>query len=89
MPISPPTGVTDTPGLSDMERHRSAAIASLSSDVAVTGLLVYMVKWLSESIQKCLMGPLPVIGYLVDAVEALLQNEHVFLEPYVSGIPSS
>ncbi|WWD20037.1 hypothetical protein CI109_104510 [Kwoniella shandongensis] len=65
------------------ERHRLAALVSLRTDVAVAGILIYVIKWLSESIQKCLMAPTGTIGYLVDAVEAVLENEGLFVEPYM------
>ncbi|KIR34420.1 transcription initiation factor TFIID subunit 6 [Cryptococcus deuterogattii MMRL2647] len=68
---------------SEPERHRLAALASLRNDVAVAGMLVYVVKWLCESIQKCLMAPTASIGHLVDAVGALLANEGLFIEPYM------
>ncbi|WVQ79482.1 hypothetical protein IAT38_001581 [Cryptococcus sp. DSM 104549] len=71
------------PPESESERHRLAALASLRSDVAVQGMLVYVVKWLCESIQKCLMAPTGSIGHLVDAVGALLANEGIFVEPYM------
>ena len=67
----------------DTERHRSAALASLSSDAAVAGIMVYVVKWLVESINKCLMGPTMAVSALLDAVMALLSNEAMFIEPYV------
>jgi hypothetical protein len=47
---------------------------------------VYLVKWLNESIGKCLTGSLGTLGCLVDAVEAVLDNTGVFIEPYVSVI---
>jgi transcription initiation factor TFIID subunit 6 len=70
--------------LPEAERHRIAALASLREDTAISGLLVYLVKWLNESIGKCLTGSLGTLGCLVDAVEALLDNTGVFVEPYVS-----
>ncbi len=73
----------------DSERHRLAAIASLRSDAAVAGILVYIVKWLAESIGKCLMGPTGTIERLLDGVEAILGNESIFLEPYVSHMSDS
>ena len=45
---------------------------------------MYLVKWLNESIGKCLTGSLGTLGCLVDAVEAVLDNTGVFIEPYVS-----
>ncbi|WWD04052.1 hypothetical protein V865_002115 [Kwoniella europaea PYCC6329] len=73
----------------EAERHRLAALASLRTDVAVAGILIYVVKWLGESIQKCLMAPTGTIGQLIDAVEALVSNDGVFLEPYVSRYEGS
>jgi transcription initiation factor TFIID subunit 6 len=58
-------------------------LASLREDTAISGLLVYLVKWLSESINKCLTGALGTLGCLIDAVEAVLDNSGIFLEPYV------
>ena len=78
--------VPSTPPSDDAERHRLAALASLRSDSAVAGILVYLVKWLAESIGKCLMGPTSIIWGLVDGVEAVLDNEVIFLEPYVSRL---
>jgi transcription initiation factor TFIID subunit 6 len=74
---------TDDGSLPDAERHRLAALASVRSDQAMGGVLVYFVKWLAESISKCLMSATGVLGCLVDGVEALLANESIFLEPYV------
>ena len=68
----------------DTERHRVAALASLSSDAAVGGILVYMIKWLVESINKCLLSHTMILSALLDAVLAILDNEAIFLEPYVS-----
>ncbi|RSH93625.1 hypothetical protein EHS25_006271 [Saitozyma podzolica] len=74
---------TDDGSLPDAERHRLAALASVRSDQAMGGVLVYFVKWLAESISKCLMSATGVLGCLVDGVEALLANESIFLEPYL------
>ncbi|EIW72312.1 hypothetical protein TREMEDRAFT_70674 [Tremella mesenterica DSM 1558] len=78
---SPPPSPDGT--ISDVERQRLAALASLRGDQAVGGILVYLVKWIAESVQKCLMSPVQVLGYLLDAMEALLDNEAVFVEPYL------
>lgn len=71
----------------DLERHRQAALASLRSDPALAGVLVYLVRWLNESITKSLAGELQVLGWLLDGVGAVLDNGEVFLEPYVSTLP--
>jgi transcription initiation factor TFIID subunit 6 len=70
--------------LPDAERHRQAALASVKEDQAMAGVLVYFVKWLSESVGRCLLGTMGTLGCLVDCMGALLRNESVFLEPYVS-----
>lgn len=70
--------------LPDVERHRIAALASLREDTAIAGLLVYLVKWLNDSLSKCLTGALGTLGCLLDAVEAVLDNDGLFIEPYVS-----
>ncbi|ORY35025.1 hypothetical protein BCR39DRAFT_516221 [Naematelia encephala] len=72
--------------LPDAERHRLAALASLRSDAAIAGILVYLVKWFADSLQKCLMSACGTIGCLVDGVEALLENESIFVEPYLHQI---
>ncbi|WVR08314.1 hypothetical protein IAU60_005367 [Kwoniella sp. DSM 27419] len=78
VPMSP-SATSET----EPDRHRLAALASLRTDVAVSGILVYVVKWISESISKCLMAPTGTINHLVDAVHALLENEGLFVEPYM------
>ena len=50
----------------------------------MAGILVYFVKWLADSVQKCLMSSVGTLWCLADTVEAVLGNESVFLEPYVS-----
>lgn len=69
------SGATPTPvngnggavGTDELERHRLAALASLRSDPAVGGVLVYLVRWLNESITKSLAVPLDVPGSGVGA----------------------
>lgn len=79
---APPTD-QNSQQLPDVERHRIAALASLREDTAIAGLLVYLVKWLNESLSKCLTGALGTLGCLLDAVEAVLDNDGIFIEPYV------
>ncbi|KAL7424833.1 histone H4-like TAF Taf6, SAGA complex subunit [Cryptotrichosporon argae] len=80
--LIPPSVPLPSPD-SDAERHRLAALASVRSDAAVAGILAYLVRWVAESITKSLTSPLAVLGCLVDTVEALLDNESVFVEPYL------
>jgi transcription initiation factor TFIID subunit 6 len=74
---------SDPSAASESERHRQAALESLRQDTAVGGILVYIVKWFAESIQKCLLSPTGIIWGLLQGVESLLRNDSVFLEPYV------
>ncbi|BEI92919.1 uncharacterized protein CcaverHIS019_0505470 [Cutaneotrichosporon cavernicola] len=67
----------------DAERHRLAALASVRSDAAVAGVLAYLVRWVAESINKTLMGATGTIGCLIDVVEAILDNDVLFVEPYL------
>ncbi|WWC93104.1 uncharacterized protein L201_008070 [Kwoniella dendrophila CBS 6074] len=67
----------------EYERHRLAALTSLKNDIAINGILVYLVKWLSESIQKCLMASTITISQLIDSTQAVIENEGIFLEPYI------
>jgi transcription initiation factor TFIID subunit 6 len=81
----PLPGQLDPEGsLPDAERHRQAALASVQEDQAMAGVLVYFVKWLGESVGRCLLGTMGTLGCLVDCMGALLGNESIFLEPYVS-----
>jgi transcription initiation factor TFIID subunit 6 len=69
---------------SQAERHRLAGLASLRSDPGLGALIVYLVKWISESVAKCLVGSTAVLAALLDVIEALIENEGLFMEPYVS-----
>ncbi|CAD6567611.1 MAG: hypothetical protein TREMPRED_003748 [Tremellales sp. Tagirdzhanova-0007] len=77
------TSLIPSSSAEDLQRHRDAALASLRSDAAVAGILVYLVKWFAESIGTCLIGPTGIIGSLLDGIEAILDNEMIFLEPYL------
>lgn len=82
LPVIPPPIEPDGQ-LPDAERLRQAALTSVSSDQAMAGILVYFVKWLADSVQKCLMSSVGTLWCLADTVEAVLGNESVFLEPYI------
>lgn len=83
LPRNPAPGST-AHAFPEAERHRLAALASVRSDAAVAGVLAYLIRWVSESITKCLMGATGTIGCLIDVVEAILDNDVLFVEPYVS-----
>jgi hypothetical protein len=75
--------------LSESERIRSASLATLSLDPSLSDLVPYLVRWLSENISSSVSagkeGRSTVeLGYLVDALVALVKNPALFIEPYVS-----
>ncbi|KAL1407644.1 histone H4-like TAF Taf6, SAGA complex subunit [Vanrija albida] len=82
LPGNPPPGA-ESHAFPDAERHRIAALASVRSDAAVAGVLAYLVRWVAESINKTLVGATGTIGCLIDVVEAILDNEVIFVEPYL------
>lgn len=86
LPGNPPPGST-AHAFPEAERHRLAALASVRSDAAVAGVLAYLVRWVAESMTKCLTGATGTLGCLIDVVEAILDNDVLFVEPYVSAAP--
>lgn len=82
LPGNPPAG-SSTHSFPEPERHRLAALASVRADAAVAGVLAYLVRWVAESINKTLAGPTGTIGCLIDVVEAILDNDVLFVEPYL------
>lgn len=82
LPGNPPPGATSH-SFPESERHRLAALASVRSDAAVAGVLAYLVRWVAESINKTLTGATGPIGCLIDVVEAILDNDVLFVEPYL------
>lgn len=85
LPGNPPSSAP-THAFPDAERHRLAALGSVRSDAAVAGVLAYLVRWVAESINKTLSGATGTIGCLIDVVEAILDNDVLFVEPYVSAV---
>ncbi|KAK4685103.1 transcription initiation factor TFIID subunit 6, partial [Tremellales sp. Uapishka_1] len=78
-----PSSAAETYILPEAERQRLAALASLRGDSGIDALLKYIIKWVVEGIEKCLVGPTGTIGCLIDVIETLLDNETLFLEPYL------
>lgn len=79
--------------LSESERIRSASLATLSLDPSLSDLVPYLVRWLSENISSSVSagkeGRSTIeLGYLVDALVALVKNPALFIEPYVSLVKS-
>lgn len=68
--------------LSEAERARLAALASLRGDTGLQGLVVYLVRWLGEKVAANL-AHLAELSSLLEAVNALVANQTLFLEPFV------
>ena len=68
--------------LSEAERARLAALASLRGDTGLQGLVVYLVRWLGEKVAANL-AHLAELSSLLEAVNALIANQTLFLEPFV------
>jgi hypothetical protein len=75
--------------LSESERIRSASLATLALDPSLSDLVPYLIRWMSENITSSVSagkdGRSTVeLGYLMDALVALVKNPALFIEPYVS-----
>ena len=86
--LPPSAGGQNQVTLSESERIRSASLATLSLDPSLSDLVPYLIRWLSENISSSVSpgkeGRSTVeLGYLVDALVALVKNPALFIEPYV------
>lgn len=73
---------------------RTAALASLRNDAGLQALLPYLIRWVGEGVVGALKEGVQsesdgkVLEVLLDVVSALLENNTLFVEPYVSLSPS-
>ncbi|EIW81112.1 TAF-domain-containing protein [Coniophora puteana RWD-64-598 SS2] len=71
---------------------RTAALASLRSDAGLQALLPYLVKWIGEGVVNVLRegsgseSDGRTLEVLLDAVSAILENNTLFVEPYLHQI---
>lgn len=69
---------------------RTAALASLRSDAGLQALLPYLVRWVGENVVGVLKSGAQgenegcVLEVMIDVIAALLENQTLFVEPYVS-----
>lgn len=80
--------------LSSSETARQGALATLSNDPSLAELLPYLIRWLTNNVSNALTPrsekgkevsrTTTEVSYLLDGINALLTNEHLFIEPYVS-----
>jgi transcription initiation factor TFIID subunit 6 len=70
------------------EIARNAALASLRNDPGLHQLLPYFLQFVSERVTHKLKDMF-VLMQMMDLTHALLENENLFIEPYVRFPPSS
>ena len=77
------------PPSSDMPK-RTAALASLRSDAGLQALLPYLVRWVAEGVVNALKEGSQAesegkeLEVLLDVISSILDNNTLFVEPYVS-----
>lgn len=75
---------------------RTAALASLRHDAGLQALLPYLVRWVGEGVVSVLRTDTMVqtendgktLEVYMEVIEALLENDTLFVEPYVSTLPT-
>jgi len=83
------TGSLLPPSASDWTK-RSAALASLRNDAGLQALLPYLIRWVGEGVVGALKEGAQsendgkILEVLMDVVSAILENQTLFVEPYVS-----
>lgn len=71
---------------------RTAALASLRNDAGLQALLPYLIRWVGEGVVSALReggqteNDGRVLEVLLDVVSAILDNNTLFVEPYVSTV---
>ncbi|KJA14489.1 hypothetical protein HYPSUDRAFT_72559 [Hypholoma sublateritium FD-334 SS-4] len=79
------------PPSSDLSK-RTAALASLRSDAGLQALLPYLVRWVAEGVVGSLKEDSAgenegrVLHVLLDVISAILDNNTLFIEPYLHQI---
>jgi transcription initiation factor TFIID subunit 6 len=81
------------PSSSDFSK-RTAALASLRNDAGLQALLPYLIRWVGEGVVGALKEGAQsetdgrMLEVFLDVISALLDNNTLFVEPYVSNISS-
>lgn len=68
---------------SNAHEAREAALASLRGDPGLGGLVPYLVKFVAEKVSSNLSN-VDILEAMVGVVHSLIENETLFIEPYVS-----
>lgn len=79
-----------------LDRKRTAALSSLRNDAGLQGILPYLVKWVGDSVVGALAVRADDVGdaeedvdrrvleVMLMVIHAILDNQRLFVEPYVS-----
>jgi transcription initiation factor TFIID subunit 6 len=82
------------PPSSSDHAKRTAALASLRNDAGLQALLPYLIRWIGEGVVSALKEGAQsendgkVLEVLLDVISAIMDNNTLFVEPYVSGTSS-
>jgi transcription initiation factor TFIID subunit 6 len=80
------------PPSSSDHAKRTAALASLRNDAGLQALLPYLIRWIGEGVVGALKDGAQsendgkVLEVLLDVISAIMDNNTLFVEPYVSSI---
>jgi len=80
------------PPSSSDHAKRTAALASLRNDAGLQALLPYLVRWIGEGVVSALKEGAQsendgkVLEVLVDVIRAIMENNTLFVEPYLHQI---
>jgi transcription initiation factor TFIID subunit 6 len=72
---------------------RTAALASLRHDAGLQALLPYLIRWVGEGVVGALKEGVQtendgrILEVMLDVISALLENNTLFVEPYVCSSP--
>lgn len=68
------------------EAMRTAALSCLRSDTGLTGLVPYLVQWVAERVISNLKGEAALLDQMLSVLNAMLDNQTLFVEPYVRNL---
>jgi len=77
------------------QAKRAAVLSSLQYDASLQHLLPYLVRWVDERVITAIRNPIIDSGcgtsleILLRVIHALIQNERLFVEPYVGPFRAS
>lgn len=73
----------------EAERLKNSALGSLRNDPGLHQLVPYFVQFVQEKVAQNLRSSAAILKSMLDVVDALLHNEHIFVQPYIHQIMPS